>query len=76
MKSPIRLLQQGSALAAVALVLDAIDAQACAACTGQSDSALAQGMNWGIMALLMVIGIVLSGVAGFFVFISKKNRNV
>lgn len=45
---------------------------ACAACYGQSDSALAQGMNWGIYTLLGVVGLVLAGVAGFFVFIIRR----
>jgi len=45
---------------------------ACAACYGQSDSALAQGMNWGIFTLLGFIGFVLVGVAGFFVFLIRR----
>ena len=45
---------------------------ACAACYGQSDSALAQGMNWGIFCLLGVIGFVLAGVTGFFVFLIRR----
>jgi heme/copper-type cytochrome/quinol oxidase subunit 2 len=49
---------------------------ACAACYGQSDSALAQGMNWGIFTLLGVIGFVLVGVAGFFVFIIRRAATV
>src|SRR5688500_20227976 len=40
--------------------------QACTACFGQSDSALARGMNMGIFALLLVITSVLCGVAGYF----------
>lgn len=47
-------------------------AQACTACYGQSDSALAQGMNMGIFVLLGFIGLVLAGVAGFFVFIIRR----
>jgi hypothetical protein len=52
---------------------------ACAACYGQSDSAMAVGMNWGIFVLLGVIGVVLTGVAAFFVFVAArpaKWRNV
>ena len=49
---------------------------ACAACYGQSDSPLAQGMNWGIFSLLAVIGCVLSGIATFFVHIGRKSANV
>ena len=46
---------------------------ACAACFGQSDSPLAQGMNWGIACLLAVIVVVLSGVVVFFVHVGKKS---
>jgi hypothetical protein len=49
---------------------------ACATCFGQSDSALAQGMNMGILSLLGVIGMVLSGVAGFFIFLARKSAHV
>jgi len=45
---------------------------ACAACFGQSDSSLAQGMNMGIFALLLVITSVLCGVAGFFVYVARR----
>lgn len=46
--------------------------QACAACFGKSDSKLAEGMNWGIMALLVVVGFVLAGISAFFVYIAKR----
>jgi hypothetical protein len=46
---------------------------ACAACYGQSDSAMAAGMNWGIVSLLGMIVLVLGGVAGFFVFLARRS---
>ena len=63
-------------LAGTLLVLGVMrteSALACAACYGQSDSPLAQGMNWGIVSLLAVVGCVLSGVAAFFVHIGRKS---
>ena len=45
---------------------------ACAACYGQSDSPLAQGLNWGILSLLAVVVPVMGGIATFFIFIAKK----
>jgi len=45
---------------------------ACAACYGQSDSPMANGMNWGIMSLLVVIGGVLGGVAAFFIYLARR----
>lgn len=46
---------------------------ACAACYGQSDSAMAAGMNWGILSLLGMIVVVLGGVAGFFFFLIRRS---
>ena len=51
-------------------------ALACAACFGQSNDRLAQGMNWGIMSLLVMIVGVLGGIASFFVYIAKKSSAV
>ena len=48
---------------------------ACAACYGQSDSPMAQGMNWGIMTLLVVIGCVLAGIASFFVYLGWRSSD-
>ena len=47
---------------------------ACAACYGKSDSALAQGMNWGIFTLMGVILTVLTGITLFFVHIVRKEE--
>ena len=46
---------------------------ACAACYGQSDAPMAHGMNWGIMSLLAIIGMVLASVAGFFVYLERRS---
>jgi len=45
---------------------------ACSACYGQSDSAMAKGMNWGIFSLLAVVLTVLGGIAAFFVFLARR----
>ena len=47
---------------------------ACAACYGASDSPLATGMNWGIAALLGVVGTVLTCFLAFFVHIIRKGE--
>jgi heme/copper-type cytochrome/quinol oxidase subunit 2 len=46
---------------------------ACTACYGKSDSPMARGMNWGIASLLVVVGVVLSGIATFFVYLARKS---
>ncbi len=63
-------------LAAAALLSVAAPSSlfACATCFGKSDSALAQGMNWGIFTLLGFILTVLTCVALFFVHIIRKEE--
>ena len=46
---------------------------ACAACYGQSDSPMAQGMTWGIISLLAVVVSVLGSIAGFFIYLAKRS---
>jgi len=58
---------------AAGLALNPCGVWACAACYGQSDSPLAQGMNWGIFSLLGVVVMVLGGVAAFFVFLARRS---
>ena len=47
---------------------------ACAACYGESDSPMAEGMNAGIFVLLIIIGGTLAAIAGFFLFIMRRAR--
>lgn len=51
-------------------------ALACAACFGQSNSAMARSMNWGILSLLVVVVGVLGGIASFFVYLAKRASTV
>jgi len=60
------------AFSVLAALLATHDATACAACFGRSDSALAYGMNAGILTLLAVIATMLAAVASFFVFIVRR----
>ncbi len=63
-------------LGTVALLASEPSALACAACFGKSDSALAYGMNAGILTLLAVIGTMLACVASFFVFIVRRASRI
>ena len=47
-------------------------ALACAACFGQSDSAMARSLNASIFTLMGFIGVVMIGAASFFVFLARK----
>jgi hypothetical protein len=62
--------------ALLALALSPSSLLACAACYGQSDSPMAQGMNWGIFSLLGVIGLVLGGVATFFIYLARRSAAI
>jgi len=46
---------------------------ACAACFGRSDSPLAQGMNWGIITLLVFVLGLWAAFGSFFVFIARRS---
>ena len=59
-------------LAALLAMATAPSAFACATCYGASDSPLAQGMNWGIIVLLVFVGFVLTVVSSFFVYIARR----
>jgi hypothetical protein len=50
--------------------------RACAACFGQSDSPLAQGMNMGIASLLVVVLFVLGGIAAFFISLVRRSAKL
>jgi hypothetical protein len=47
-------------------------ASACATCFGASDSKLAQGMNMGILSLLVVVVLVLGAFGTFFVYLARR----
>jgi hypothetical protein len=49
-------------------------ASACAVCFGNSDSPWAKALNWGILALLGVVLMVLGGIVAFFVHMAKRAR--
>jgi hypothetical protein len=67
---------RNSDLCAFALFLLALAlpsrAIACAACYGQSDSALAEGMNMGVLFLLGVVTLVIGGFVTLFVMLARR----
>jgi hypothetical protein len=61
-------------LALIALLaLRSETAKACAVCFGKSDSAIAKGMNMGMLTLLICITGVLATLATFFVFLAVRS---
>ena len=73
MKSIRRLLKTILALAVLAAAVAPAPLRACAACTGKTDSALAVGMNWGILTLLGFVVCVLSCFVVFFVHVARRS---
>jgi hypothetical protein len=62
------------AAAALPLMMAAFanSAQACAMCSGKTDSPLAVAMNWGILSLLVVVVGVLGAIASFFIYLARR----
>jgi len=58
---------------AAALILPH-SASACAVCFGNSDSPWGKALNWGILALLGVVLVVLGGIVAFFIHVAKRSR--
>ena len=69
-------LRRWLAFAAILLLCSPAPLFACATCYGASDSDLARGMNWGILSLLSVVVVGLTGVASFFVYLVKKSAEL
>ena len=55
-------------------VLNTPSLLSCATCYGQSDSKLAEGMNWGILTLIFVVCSVWMWFAGFFGYIFYRSK--
>ncbi|MCP5519094.1 MAG: hypothetical protein H7A45_17765 [Verrucomicrobiales bacterium] len=61
-----------AAFALALLLVPGPACHACAACFGQSDGALAEGMNMGILTLLGVVVGVLGTFVVFFVSLGRR----
>ena len=47
---------------------------ACPVCFGQSDSPMAIATNLGIIVMLAVVGVVLSGFASFIIYLNRRAK--
>lgn len=47
-------------------------ALACAICYGEPDSPMTRGLTWAILALVLVVGCVLTGIVSFFVHANRR----
>ena len=63
-------------LFALAVIVMATPAKvfACAACYGNSDDAMANGMNWAILTLGAVVATVLGTFLTFLIYVIRKSE--
>ena len=59
-------------LIGLASLLTALPALACSVCFGDPSSAMNQGAQAGMLVLLGVVGVVLSGLASLFLFWMRR----
>lgn len=71
MSRTTKILALGSA-AGISLILLPTPAFACPVCYGAIEGPAADAMNLAILALLGVTGLVLGGVAAFFIYLTKR----
>lgn len=54
------------------LLLSPTRAAACAVCFGQTDSPLAEGMNWGILSLLAVVVLIWAAILTVVITLARR----
>jgi len=78
--SPPGQIRLGSlSLAILACLLTCLIAQpalACSVCAGDPNSTMVQGVQAGVLVLLAVVGVVLSGVAALLLFWARRAANL
>lgn len=68
-----RIVRLGLSGVALFAAVDLTPVLACAVCFGKSDSALAKGLHWGVIALLAVVACVLGAIASFFIYLARRS---
>ena len=63
-------------LVGLAALLDAQSAQACSVCYGDPNSGMVQGAKAGVLVLLGVVGVVLTGLASLLIFWMRRAANL
>ncbi len=63
-------------LVTLALVLAPRVALACPVCFGNSDAPMAKATNTGIIFMLAIVGVVLTGFASFFIYLIRRANRV
>ena len=66
----------GLVLAIAGLFALTAEADACAVCFGDPESPMAQGVVWGVLVLVAIVGFVLTGITGIAVFWMYRGRRL
>jgi len=61
-----------SALVTIGLAVTPRLALACPVCFGNSDAPMAHATNTGIIFMLAIVGVVLTGFASFFIYLIRR----
>ena len=61
-----------AALTSLAALMDAQSAQACSVCYGDPNSGMVRGAKAGVLVLLGVAGVVLTGLASVLIFWMRR----
>ncbi len=63
-------------LACLGALLSAQPALACSVCAGDPNSAMSQGAQAGVLVLLGVVGVVLTGLGSLLIFWMRRAANL
>ncbi len=63
-------------LACLGVLLSSPPALACSVCYGDPNSAMTQGAKAGVLVLLGVVGVVLTGLASMLIFWMRRATNL
>ena len=56
------------------LVIAPSSGWACSVCYGEPDAPMSRGLTWAVVVLAGMVGMVLVGVTGFFVHVSRRAK--
>lgn len=62
-------------LALAGLLTTPLSGWACSVCYGEPDAPMSRGLTWAVVVLAGMVGMVLVGVTGFFVHVSRRAKS-
>jgi hypothetical protein len=71
-----RTFQLSPFVALAALAAQPGTAAACSVCFGEPGTPMSSGLFWGVVSLLGVVGVVLTGIVAFFIHVARRSGGV